>query len=57
MKVDSKTRIQLDQYKEQKKIEKEVIAGCTLDNYDIETDTDTKVSRRKMLSAISLTTN
>jgi hypothetical protein len=44
VKVDSKTRNQLDEYKEQKKIEKEVIAGHSLETYDVESDDDTKVS-------------
>merc|ERR1711962_1009644 len=42
VKVDSKTRAQLDKYKEQKKIEKEVSAGSNLKEYDVETDTETK---------------
>jgi len=42
VKVDSKTRAQLDKYKEQKKIEKEVLAGSNLNDYDIETDAETK---------------
>ena len=43
MKVDSKTREQLDKFKEEKKIEKEAVAGHRLENYDIEDDEDTKV--------------
>ncbi|XP_065660659.1 RNA-binding protein 25 isoform X3 [Hydra vulgaris] len=44
VKVDSKTRSQLDRYKEQKKIEKEVLcdSGENLDDYDIEYDEETK---------------
>ena len=43
MKVDSKTREQLDKYKEQRKIEKEVLVGHALENFDIEKDASTKV--------------
>lgn len=43
VKVDSKTRTQLDKYKEQKKIEKEVLVGSNLKDYDIEEDDNTKV--------------